>query len=63
MPVVRGIGWKLIGLAGIAGVTAVGVVVVRRRRRSWNDLSPDELRRTLHERLARADAATEQPVG
>ena len=44
--------WKLIGLAGLAGVAATGVVVVRRRRRAQRDYSPDELRARLHRRLA-----------
>jgi hypothetical protein len=43
--------WKLIGLAGLAGVAATGVVVVRKRR-SQRDYDPDELRDRLHRRLA-----------
>ena len=43
--------WKLIGLAGLAGVAATGVVVVRRRR-AQRDYEPDELRERLHRRLA-----------
>jgi len=43
--------WKLIGLAGIAGVAATGVVVARQRR-ARADISPDELRERLHDRLA-----------
>jgi hypothetical protein len=43
--------WKLIGLAGLAGVAASGVVVARRRRYQ-RDLDPDELRARLHRRLA-----------
>jgi hypothetical protein len=47
--------WKLVGLAGVAGVAATGVVLVRaeRRRRSY---TPDEIRARLHERHAQADA-------
>ena len=49
--------WKLIGVAGLAGVAASGVVVARRRR-ARGDLDPDELRVRLHRRLAEArDAA------
>jgi hypothetical protein len=44
--------WKLIGLAGVAGVTATGVVVARRRRRAHQSYDPDELRQRLHQRLA-----------
>lgn len=43
--------WKLIGLAGLAGVAATGAVVVRRRR-THEELEPDELRERLHRRLA-----------
>jgi hypothetical protein len=46
--------WKLIGLAGLAGVAATGVIVARRRR-APADVDPDELRRRLHERLAEAE--------
>jgi hypothetical protein len=42
--------WKLIGLAGLAGVAATGVVVARRRR-AQRDYEPDELRERLHRRL------------
>jgi hypothetical protein len=43
--------WKVLGLAGLAGVAATGVVTVRaeRRRRSY---TPDEIRSRLHERVA-----------
>jgi hypothetical protein len=43
--------WKLVGLAGVAGVAATGVVVARNRR-AHRDLPPDELRDRLHQRLA-----------
>ncbi|MEY2533541.1 MAG: hypothetical protein QOF29_1451 [bacterium] len=43
--------WKLLGLAGLAGVAATGVVVARRRR-AQRDYDPDELRARLHRRLA-----------
>jgi hypothetical protein len=43
--------WKLLGLAGVAGVAATGVVVARRRR-AHNEYEPDELRERLHRRLA-----------
>jgi hypothetical protein len=47
---------KLIGLAGIAGVAASGVLLARneRRRRAY---TPDEIRARLHERHAEAAAA------
>jgi hypothetical protein len=46
--------WKLLGLAGIAGVAATGVVVARSRR-AHRELPPDELRERLHARLAEVD--------
>ena len=45
--------WKLIGLAGLAGVAATGVVVARRRR-AQREYDPAELRERLHRRLAEA---------
>jgi hypothetical protein len=42
--------WKLIGLAGLAGVAATGVVVIRRRR-TQRQYTPEELRARLHQRL------------
>jgi hypothetical protein len=44
--------WRLIGLAGLAGVAAGGAVVVRRRRRAHREYPPEELRERLHRRLA-----------
>ncbi|MEB3021175.1 hypothetical protein [[Mycobacterium] crassicus] len=48
--------WKWIGLAGVVGVAAGGVLVVRdqRRRRAY---TPDEIRARLHQRLAEASEA------
>ena len=43
--------WKWIGLAGVAGVAATGVVVTRRKR-AQNQYTPEELRDRLHSRLA-----------
>jgi hypothetical protein len=52
--------WKLIGLAGLAGVAATGVVVARRRR-AQREYDPDELRERLHRRLAEAAGDRGQP--
>jgi hypothetical protein len=46
--------WKIVGLAGIAGVTAATGVVVARKRREHTDYNPDELRDKLHTRVAEA---------
>ncbi|HEV2089369.1 MAG TPA: hypothetical protein VGR21_13760 [Cryptosporangiaceae bacterium] len=47
--------WKVLGLAGLAGVAATGVVVARseRRRRAY---TPEEIRARLHDRLAAGSA-------
>ena len=47
--------WKALGLAGVAGVAAGGVVVAKRRR-AHREYDPDELRERLHRRLAEIDA-------
>ena len=43
--------WKIVGLAGLAGVAATGVAVVRseRRRRAY---TPADVRTRLHQRVA-----------
>jgi hypothetical protein len=48
--------WKWLGLAGLAGVAASGVVIARseRRRRAY---TPDEIRDRLHARLAASQAS------
>jgi hypothetical protein len=46
----------VIGLAGLMGVVATGVVVARRRR-SQRSYEPDELRERLHQRLAEVEGA------
>ena len=52
--------WKVLGLAGVAGVAATGVVVARRRR-TQRDYDPAELRERLHRRLA--EVAPAEPPG
>jgi hypothetical protein len=49
--------WKVVGLAGLAGVAATGVVIARaeRQRRAY---TPDEVRARLHERI---EVAPEEP--
>ncbi len=54
--------WKLVGLAGVAGVAASGAVVVRRRR-GQQDYDPDALRAKLHDRLAATRGAGAPAVG
>jgi len=50
--------WKLIGVAGLAGVAATGVIVARKRRTQY-DYDPDELRERLHQRLAKTATGSE----
>jgi hypothetical protein len=47
--------WKILGLAGVAGVAAGGVAVAREQRRR-NSYSPDEIRSRLRERVDGAQA-------
>ena len=49
--------WKILGLAGVVGVAATGVMVARaeRRRRSY---TPEEIRAKLQERHAVAQDGT-----
>jgi hypothetical protein len=43
--------WKILGVAGVAGVAATGVVIARaeRRRRAY---TPEQIRDRLHARAA-----------
>jgi hypothetical protein len=47
--------WKLIGLAGVVGVAAGGVLVARDQRRR-NAYTPNEIRARLQQRLAESEA-------
>ncbi len=51
--------WKVLGLAGVVGMTATGVLLVRaeRRRRAY---TPDEVRARLHDRYV---DASRRPAG
>ena len=53
--------WKLLGLAGLAGVTATGVVLARgeRQRRAY---TPEDVRARLHERAAALGGTPEIPA-
>ncbi len=52
--------WKVLGLAGLAGVAAAGVIITREQRQR-TQLAPEEIRARLHERLAQAP--TEPTLG
>jgi hypothetical protein len=51
--------WKIIGLAGLAGVAATGVVVARRRR-TPREYTPEDLRARLRQRLAEVSSNGDQ---
>ena len=55
--------WKLLGLAGVAGVAATGVVVARQKRET-EEYTPDELRDKLRDRMQAAETpvAGDPPV-
>ena len=42
--------WKALGLAGLAGVAATGVIIARDWRRR-EQLTPEEIRERLHRRV------------
>ncbi|MCG5215936.1 hypothetical protein [Streptosporangium sp. KLBMP 9127] len=54
--------WKILGLAGFAGVAATGAVIVRaeRRRRAY---SPDEIKERLRDRHAETTGTTADTSG
>jgi hypothetical protein len=47
--------WKVLGLAGLAGVAAAGVIIAREQRQRTL-LAPEDIRARLHERLEQAAA-------
>ncbi len=48
--------WKALGLAGVVGVAATGVVVARAQRER-NAYEPEEIRARLHQRIAEGETA------
>ena len=52
--------WKALGLAGMAGVAATGVIIARDQRRR-TQLEPDEIRARLHARVEEAGSETNPP--
>jgi len=55
--------WKLLGLAGVAGVAATGVVVAKQKR-DTEEYTPEELRDKLRDRMQAAETpiAGDPPV-
>ena len=54
--------WKLLGLAGLVGVAATGVVVTRAQRQRAA-YTPEQVRSRLHERLAEAESRATPSAG
>ena len=46
--------WRVLGVAGLAGVAATGAIIARDQRRRAQ-LTPEQVREKLHERLASND--------
>ena len=47
--------WKWVGLAGVAGVATTGVIIARDQRQRAQ-LSPEEVRDRLRDRLEESDS-------
>jgi hypothetical protein len=54
--------WKWLGLAGVAGVAATGVVIARDQRKRAQ-LSPDDVRERLQQRYAESSDPSTEPGG
>jgi hypothetical protein len=52
--------WKVLGLAGLAGVAATGVVIARNQR-ARAQVTPDEVRRRLRQRVEETERAGQDP--
>jgi hypothetical protein len=52
--------WKALGLAGLAGVAATGAIIARNQR-ARTHLAPDQIRDRLHQRVAEAERAGQNP--
>jgi hypothetical protein len=52
--------WKLLGLAGVAGVVATGAVVARQERQRAS-YTPEQVRARLHQRYAEIEDHQEHP--
>ncbi len=55
--------WKALGLAGLAGVATTGAIIARNQRQRAQ-LTPDQIRERLHQRVdaAQADPAQAGPT-
>ena len=55
VPMNKGKLWRLLGLGGVVGVAATGAIIARDQRRRAQ-LTPDEVRDRLHQRLGESDS-------
>lgn len=53
--------WRVLGVAGLAGVAATGVIIARDQRRRAQ-LTPDQVRDRLHQRLEEIQQAPDDPA-
>lgn len=51
--------WKVLGVAGLAGVAATGAIIARDQRQRAQ-LTPDEVRGRLQERLSAIEDAADE---
>ena len=51
--------WKLLGLAGLAGVAATGAIIARDERRRAQ-MTPDEVRARLQQRFAESQQGVQR---
>jgi hypothetical protein len=50
--------WKVLGVAGLAGVAATGAIIARDQRRRAQ-LTPEQVRDRLHARLAESESRSD----
>src|SRR5262245_36010109 len=52
--------WKVLGLAGLAGVAATGIIIARDQRQRVH-LRPEEIKARLHQRLEQQSTGARNP--
>jgi hypothetical protein len=53
--------WKALGLAGLAGVATTGAIIARNQR-ARAQLTPDQVRERLHQRLEQTQDRQHDPA-
>ena len=53
--------WKALGLAGLAGVATTGAIIARNQR-ARTQLTPDQVRERLHQRLEQTQDRQHDPT-